>query len=265
MSGEVAAAYVAAGASLVTLVGTLYSQHRDRRAISQDNEKTLKQQEKQLATTLAAQQNELERTLGEQRQHLDRTLGEQRTRALNERFATAAGQLGGDQPPAVQLAGVYAMAGLADDWKESRQTCVDVLCGYLRMPFAPNPGESSQQDEQLAFSAGQQVRHTLIRVIAAHLQGDAEVSWQRLNLDFTGAVLDGGEFDGAQFSGGLISFDNAVFSNGLVSFRNASFSGASVFLLAQPTSLMLTFAGVSLILAALTSPAVAYFGWCKIF
>ena len=35
-------------------------------------------------------------------------------RLFNERFATAAGQLGDDRP-AVRLAGVYAMAGLADD------------------------------------------------------------------------------------------------------------------------------------------------------
>src|SRR5689334_7800894 len=67
------------------------------------------------------------------------TLAEQRTRTLNERFATAAGQLGGDKPSAVQLAGVYAMAVLADDWKENRQVCVDVLCGYLRMPYEPDP------------------------------------------------------------------------------------------------------------------------------
>jgi hypothetical protein len=33
---------------------------------------------------------------------------------LNERFATAAGQLGDDKPPAARLAGVYAMAGLAE-------------------------------------------------------------------------------------------------------------------------------------------------------
>jgi len=45
---------------------------------------------------------------------LDRTLAEQRARTLNERFATAAGQLGDDKPPAVRLAGVYAMAGLAE-------------------------------------------------------------------------------------------------------------------------------------------------------
>jgi hypothetical protein len=46
------------------------------------------------------------------------TLAEQHIRTLNERFATAAEKLGGDKPPAVRLAGVYAMAGLADDWEQ---------------------------------------------------------------------------------------------------------------------------------------------------
>ena len=32
------------------------------------------------------------------------------------------------------------MAGLADDWPENRQTCVDVLCAYLRLPYDPDPG-----------------------------------------------------------------------------------------------------------------------------
>jgi len=27
------------------------------------------------------------------------------------------------------------MAGLADDWPENRQTCVDILCAYLRLPY----------------------------------------------------------------------------------------------------------------------------------
>ena len=62
----------------------------------------------------------MDRTLAEQRKELDRTLAEQRTRTLNERFATAADKLGDDKPPAVRLAGVYAMAGLADDWKKGR-------------------------------------------------------------------------------------------------------------------------------------------------
>jgi hypothetical protein len=46
-------------------------------------------------------------------------------------------QLGDDQP-AVRLAGLHAMAGLADDWKQNRQTCVDVLCAYLRLPYDPD-------------------------------------------------------------------------------------------------------------------------------
>jgi hypothetical protein len=50
---------------------------------------------------------------------------------LNARFATAADKLG-SEAPAVRLAGIYAMTGLADDWPENRQTCVEVLCGYLR-------------------------------------------------------------------------------------------------------------------------------------
>ena len=62
-----------------------------------------------------------------------RTEAREATRLFNERFAAAAGQLG-DGSPAVQLAGVYAMAGLADDWLERRQTCVAVLCACLRMP-----------------------------------------------------------------------------------------------------------------------------------
>ena len=51
-----------------------------------------------------------------------------------ERFVSAADQLGSDKA-AVRLAGVYAMASLADGWQAGQQTCIDVLCGYLRMPF----------------------------------------------------------------------------------------------------------------------------------
>jgi hypothetical protein len=101
--------------------------------------------------------------LAEQNQQLDRTLGEQRTRTLNERFATAADQLGSGKP-AVRLAGVYAMAGLADDWEENRQTCVDVLCAYLRMPYKPDPGQGADEEKRLAFQANREVRHTVIRL-----------------------------------------------------------------------------------------------------
>ena len=165
---------------VLTVIATVAVQISGRRATSRDTQKALEEQRKQL----------------------DRTLAEQRTRTLNERFATAAGQLGGDKPPAVRLAGVYAMAGLADDWPENRQTCVDVLCAYLRLPYEPDPGEDAPGPERLAFRASREVRHTVIRVITAHLQ------------DWRGGVLAGPELRlhgrrlrrrrlrGAGFSGG---------------------------------------------------------------
>ena len=163
-----------------------------------------------------------------------------RTRVLNERFTAIAAQLG-DQNPAVRLAGVHAMAGLADDWQENRQTCVAVLCAYLRMPYDPEPEDDSPPADLLAFQGNREVRHTAVRVIAAHLRPAAKVSWQGLDLDFTGVTFDGAiadfsgavfygsaAFSGAQFSGAKVDFTDAVFSSGVVNFTGAQFSGGSV-------------------------------------
>jgi hypothetical protein len=164
MSPQVIAAIIAAGVGVLTVVATVAVQISGRRATSRDTQHSFEEQREQLDTTLAAQ-----------REQLERTLAEQRTRTLNERFATAAGQLGSDKPPAVRLAGVYAMAGLADDWPENRQTCVDVLCAYLRLPNDPDPGDHVGQAERTAYQANREVRHTVIRVIAAHLKAGAAV------------------------------------------------------------------------------------------
>jgi uncharacterized protein YjbI with pentapeptide repeats len=199
MEPAVVAAMIAAGVSVLTLIGTLAAQYFGRRATSRDTEKAL-----------------------------DRTLTEQRTRTLNERFATAADKLGDDKPPAVKLAGVYAMAGLADDWKENRQTCIDVLCGYLRMPYEPDPGEQAATSARLAFRADREVRHTVIRIIAAHIRDGAAKSWQGLDFDFTGVVFDGGDFTHANFSGGNVDFTSAEFAGGNVDFSSAVFAGGQV-------------------------------------
>src|SRR5487761_1464876 len=150
-----------------------------------------------------------------------------RARVLNERFAATTAQLGHYQA-AVRLAGVHAMAGLADDWEENRQTCIDVLCAYLRIPYEPDPGEGASAAERLAFRASREVRHSVIRVIAAHLTGDAALSWQGLNFDFAGVVFDGGSFSDAKFSGGTVSFHRAEFSGSTVNFADAKFSGGTV-------------------------------------
>jgi hypothetical protein len=245
MSSVIVAAFIAAGASVLTLIGTLAAQHLGRRATSRDTEQTLKEQSKQL-----------DRTLAEQSKQLDRTLAEQRTRTLNERFATAADRLGSDKPPAIRLAAVYAMAGLADDWRENRQACVDVLCAYLRIPYEPNPGDMAAATERLVFDGNREVRSTVIRVITQHLRGNqsldvgeepsassapagassarshrkqvAQVSWQGLDFDFSGVVFDSGSFSEARFSGGRVQFSDAEFHDGIVSFNRATFSGSYV-------------------------------------
>jgi hypothetical protein len=202
MDSAVVAAVIAAIVSLLTLIVSVVAQTYAIRKTSSDNEETLRQ--------------------------LDRTLAEQRDRTRNERFATAADRLGSDKPSAVQLAGVYAMAGLADDWEVNRQTCVDVLCAYLRMPYEPNPGRDATEPKRRAFRASREVRHTIIRVITAHLKEDAALSWQGLNFDFTGVIFDGGAFSDAEFSGGKVDFLGAEFSGGGVDFIDAKFSGGTV-------------------------------------
>jgi len=241
MDPGVEAALIGGGVGVVTLIGTLGAQVYGIRRTSRETAKTREQQSDQLDTTLeaqstqldttlAAQREQLSATLADQREQLAATLAQQRDRTLNERFATAADRLGSDKPSAVRLAGVYAMAGLADDWPENRQTCVDILCAYLRLPHDPDPGDGAEQDKRSAYRANREVRHTIIRLIRDHLRPDvdSEKSWQRLNLDFTGVVFDGGDFSGAMFSAGIAQFGGASFSGGEVSFSGAEFSGGAV-------------------------------------
>jgi uncharacterized protein YjbI with pentapeptide repeats len=65
--------------------------------------------------------------------HTDRDATERR---ITELYTKAADQLGSDQAP-VRLAGLYALERLANSTVEHRQTIVDVICAYLRMPYAP--------------------------------------------------------------------------------------------------------------------------------
>ncbi|MGY4765278.1 pentapeptide repeat-containing protein [Kribbella sp. CWNU-51] len=138
-------------------------------------------------------------------------------RLFSSRYQDAADLIGHDKA-AVRLAGISAMARLADDWAEQRQPCIDVLCGYLRLPYDPAASDSGEEE----------VRLTVIGLITAHLQASAEPAWRGHDLDFTGAFFDGGDFRGAVFSGGNVDFINAVFPGGTVDFINAVFSGGTV-------------------------------------
>ncbi|MFG1820585.1 pentapeptide repeat-containing protein [Kribbella sp. NPDC049174] len=138
-------------------------------------------------------------------------------RLFSSRYQDAA-ELIGHHKAAVRLAGIYAMARLADDWAEQRQQCIDVLSAYLRLPYDPETSEPGERE----------VRLTVIRLITAHLQAGATRTWHRHGLDFTGAVFDGGDFRGAEFSSGTVDFSGAKFSGGTVDFTRAEFSGGTV-------------------------------------
>ena len=160
------------------------------------------------------------------------------TRTFYERFARAAEQLG-NGAMTVRLAGVHGIAGLADDWPEQRQACVDMLCAYLRKPYDAEPAVGSQASDRQAFTAEKEVRHTVIRVIAHHLStphtprgGD----WRPNNFDFAGVIFDGGSFFGAEFRnanfadarfvGGEVNFQCAIFVQ--ADFTTAIFAGGKV-------------------------------------
>ncbi|QDO89943.1 pentapeptide repeat-containing protein [Ornithinimicrobium ciconiae] len=185
------------------------------------------------------------------------------TSAFTERFRAAASQLGGD-PPAERIAGVYAMAALADDYPTRAQQCVDVLCGYLRLPFDPesNTLASGSIDTTHTFADGktvaihrgiaarpfdQQVRETIVTVIRSHLgmspvqeslvgritgkiRSDSMGAWADLDFDFAGAHLHNAKFTAMAFPG-HINFSGTIFS-GRTDFGLATFSGHTNFDLA---------------------------------
>ncbi|MEC3957520.1 pentapeptide repeat-containing protein [Nocardia sp. CDC153] len=134
-----------------------------------------------------------------------------------ERFGAAAAQLGASQV-AVRIAGVYAMAGVANESKEQqRQQCIDVLCGYLRLPYSPERGsnyqtkhvkkvkntdlsETETEDHFEYLQNDREVRLTILSVLADHLR-NREHGWSESDFDFRGAYLEDIDFSGATFKG----------------------------------------------------------------
>lgn len=73
-------------------------------------------------------------------------------RRVTELYASAAEQLGSDKAP-VRLAALYALDRLGENNPPHRQTVVDLLCAYLRMPFTP-PEPETTAPEELPRSGG---------------------------------------------------------------------------------------------------------------
>ena len=180
------------------------------------------------------------------------TLEHQREVAVEQRitelYTRAVDQLGNDQAP-VRLGGLHALERLAQNNPAQRQTIVDVICAYLRMPYAlPDdkpPGEDAPAEAHTRYEQRRQelqVRLTAQRIVAAHLRPDTwGTFWPDIDLDLTEAQLHqldltdcrirNAEFGGAKFSGDA-AFDKANFS-GNARFDKAKFSGGASFSEAQ--------------------------------
>jgi hypothetical protein len=166
-----------------------------------------------------------------------------------QRFGAASAQVG-DSDTAVRIAGVYAMAAAADESPvfSRRQQCIDVLCGYLRLPYDPDSGSNSLSEfvstttwsatppavnieetrRQAVRQNDREVRDTIVRVLLQRLSSTADTSWSGNDFDLTGVLFEDAWFAGARFSGRHAWFDGAVFSGPNTSFEDVEFNAEVV-------------------------------------
>ncbi|GAA0385880.1 pentapeptide repeat-containing protein [Microbispora corallina] len=180
-------------------------------------------------------------------------------RRITELYTKAAEQLGHDKA-AVRLAGLYALERLAQDNPGHRQTVVNVVCAYLRMPYTlprlPDPGRARRDVFRRYRTTGKtstpaaavpaagadpegerQVRLTAQRVLADHLRDErpfgeretvpaGERHWTGIRVDLTGALLIDLDFSRCTTTEAV--FRDASFS-GDADFAYATFSGDAAF------------------------------------
>jgi uncharacterized protein YjbI with pentapeptide repeats len=112
----------------------------------------------------------------------------------------------GDPSPAVRMAGVEALARLADTSPVHRRACVRVLCAALRQPYDsadPAPGEPH-------------LRQLMLDVIRDRLKNpDAETSWHGLNLDLSGVALGDADLSGLRLVGGSLRLSRSEVAGAL--------------------------------------------------
>lgn len=179
---------------------------------------------RQRATELQLAQNE--RDLAQKERAADDARHDAAERRITELYSSAAEQLGSDKPP-VRLAAMHALERLAQDNPSHRQTIVDLLCAYLRMPLtSPDPQGRPDHLRQEG-----QVRLSAQRLLTAHLRPAAESKfWTGMDLDLSRSPLASWDMRGCHVRNA--SFDEAVFT-GDASFQQAKFDGTVSFRAAE--------------------------------
>ncbi|HEY8986623.1 MAG TPA: pentapeptide repeat-containing protein [Streptomyces sp.] len=118
-------------------------------------------------------------------------------RRITELYIAAANQLGSDTAP-IRLAGLYALERLAQDHIAHRQTIVNVICSYLRMPFSPDPPVPTPEAELAGLS--QHERASRVALDAATAAAWEQERLVRLTAQrvLTGHLYAGGGFNSAE-------------------------------------------------------------------
>jgi hypothetical protein len=160
-------------------------------------------------------------------------------RRVTDLYTKAVEQLG-SADAAVRLGGLYALERVAQNTAGQRQTIVNVLCAYLRMPYAP-PAAIEPEQRRTSLSdlplsppgrapiGGRdphqelQVRLTAQRILTGHLVSDAESFWSGVDLDLTGATLV--DWDMRRGRARHARFERTIFS-GDASFIEAGIADA---------------------------------------
>ncbi len=194
-----------------------------------------------VALLLAARrQRSTEETLEHQREVAQATERDAKEQRITELYTRAVDQLGAEKAP-VRLGGLHALERLAQNNPVQRQTIVDVICSYLRMPYTPPddhaPGQDAPEDAHSRQEL--QVRLTAQRILSAHLKPEdaAAVFWDDIDLNLTEAHLHqfglvacrlrNAQFYGATFGGnayfGVTTFDETA------DFAEAKFTGEAWF------------------------------------
>jgi uncharacterized protein YjbI with pentapeptide repeats len=183
------------------------SQRHAERVAADNRSHENRVQEHEESTAAEAQQHQ--RRLAELTE-LDAT-----ERRVTELYTRAVDQLGSDRA-AVRLGGLYALERLAQDHPKQRQTIVDIVCAYLRMPHDDAAADGAQEG---------QVRQTAQRLLVRHLRAsDPDTYWPGVRIDLHGARLvdfdaSGCTFGEAHLTGvvfdGTTRLDYAVFDAGL--------------------------------------------------
>jgi uncharacterized protein YjbI with pentapeptide repeats len=253
----------------LAVAGGLVFTYRTYRQNRADQDRTYQLNQEELQNIREEQDRTYQLNQAEQQRASDRELyarAEQDRTYERELYAKAVEQLGHEKAP-VRLGALYSLERLAQDKPERRQTIVDVICAYLRMPFSatapvskPEPGATVNREEPATetetstngngdtWRQERQVRLTAQRILAEHLRDDRAKDkrftdppnprfWPDIRLDLAGAtliefsipncVMAGAQFNWATFSG-YTEFGGATFS-GTASFRGATFGGNASF------------------------------------